>query len=143
MNDIEIIYGFLFGILIIMFLLETCFVAKKDSCMYKTSESIKKTIFPTIKLKLIEASNYTDENMEKMCLEVIDSNIVKTKYTNNLAYDIVIKDAKHCQNTKLISVHIYNKKNELFKTVNEKKYFFITNKNGNYYINDYDNVDIA
>lgn len=129
-------------ILIAMFVLGAYFLSKKDNCMYQTRNSIEKRIFPIIKIKLIEMIEYIDKDIEKMCLDTINANIIKTKYTNNLSYNILIKDMECCKNTKILSVHIFNKKNELFSTVNEKKYFTITSRNGNYYIDEIDDIDL-
>lgn len=133
----------LFLLLIGMFVLEVFFVAKKDSCMYITRESIKRKVFPRIKIELLEMLKYNKDDIEKMCLNIIENNIVKTKYTNDLTYNILIEDIVGYEKTKLLSIHIFNNKKELFNTVNEEKCFFITNKNDNYYISDADKIELS
>lgn len=143
MKSYMFIMSLLFMLLIAMFVLEVFFVAKKDNCMYITRESIKRKVFPSIKIELLEMLKYNKDDIEKMCLNIIENNIVKTKYTNDLSYNILIEDIEGHEKTKLLSIHIFNNKNELFKTVNEKKCFFITNKNNSYYISDADEIELS
>lgn len=55
--------------------------------------------------------------------KVIEANILKSKYTNDLNYNISISKVKNSQNTRLVQVQIFKEKQLLFNTMKVKALF--------------------
>lgn len=116
---------------------------KKDSSIYKVKCSINKTVFPLIKIKLFEMMEAKEEEIKEMCLSIIDNNIIKTKYTEDLEYHISIDKVKDSDNTRLVYIRVCNNKNSPFDSIHMTKNFVLMNSNGHYYIDEVDNLKIA
>lgn len=141
MKDIYIVYAVYATLLFVAIWM--LFGMKKDSSIYKVKYNINETVFPLIKIKLFEMMESNEEEIKEMCLGIIDSNIVKTKYTEDLKYYISIDKVKNSDNTRIVYIRIYNSKNSPFNNIRETKNFVLMNSNGHYYIDEADNLKIA
>lgn len=134
MNDYFNMMFLFYALLIAIFIVELI-VVKKEKYIYKTKNSIKEKVFPLIQVELMETLSFDEIGIKEKCLAIIDANIVKTKYTDDLSCNINISSIDEYNNTRKISIEIINNKKALFNNVHEKVSFFITNKNGNIIVN--------